>query len=209
MPPLLTKDSKRSHEENRFVTCALCYNESGHKASKKISGKFEKIIQSFEPHFSLNNPKYGASLCLDCYFKLGKLEKKKIEDVHKSEHFGKEIPKQLRSDPDCSCMLCIRARMSGPAFATFRNKYKKNKPGRPARVAGNTSASGDHRRCGTCFTEVNIIYLQRQRGQFVNHTWVHDGVFLDYLISIYWMLDEVKLFRHSGDFLEEFVKSLV
>ena len=149
MPPVLTKDVKRDHDANRFVCCALCLNESGQKASRPINDRVAGIIKDrVDGGFSLNDPRYGASLCLKCDFAINNLGKNKVENVYLSKNFGDNIPQQLRSDSQCKCLLCSRATLTGLKWRRFVIQWKK-KPGRPS-----NKTSGDRRRCNTCFTEV-------------------------------------------------------
>ena len=149
MPPVLTKDVKRDHDANRFVCCALCLNESGQKASRPINDRVAGIIKDrVDGGFSLNDPRYGASLCLKCDFAINNLGKNKVENVYLSKNFGDNIPQQLRSDSQCKCLLCSRATLTGLKWRRFVIQWKK-KPGRPS-----NKTSGDRRRCNICFTEV-------------------------------------------------------
>ena len=153
MPPVLTKDVKRDHDANRFRCCCLCLNESGEKASRPINDRVETIIRErVDGEFSLLDPRYGASLCLKCDIDINKLGKNKIETVYKSERFGEHMNMQLRSDSECKCLICSRATLQGLDWIKFRKQWK-NKPGRPS-TKNNVPASGDRRRCNTCFTEV-------------------------------------------------------
>ena len=60
MPPTLSKSQKLSHKENRFKCCAICYNESGKKASRPISPRVTEICDKVDSNYELNNLCCGA-----------------------------------------------------------------------------------------------------------------------------------------------------
>ena len=159
MPPTLSKSAKLSHEENRYKTCAICYNEAGAKASCPISPRVEQIIRTkIDSNYALNDPRYGASLCKTCDFDINLLGAGKINQPRfkKSSRFGERIPINLRSDGDhCNCIVCERATLSGGRWNAFRKMWKKT-PGRKS-----TNAAGKSVRCDICLTEVfNLKYEQ-------------------------------------------------
>ena len=156
MPPTLSKSAKLSHEQNRYKCCALCYNESGNKASCPVSPRVAEIIRTkVDASYELNNSRYAASLCTACDIDINKLGQNKIEKLRyeKSSKFGDTIPLNLRSDGPadiCHCIICERATLNGTRWLAFRKMWKKT-PGRPS-----TNAGGDNKsvRCNICLTEV-------------------------------------------------------
>ena len=156
MPPTLSKSAKLSHEQNRYKCCALCYNESGNKASCPVSPRVAEIIRTkVDASYELNNSRYAASLCTACDVDINLLGKNKIQKLrfNKSSKFGETIPLNLRSDGPadiCHCIICERATLNGTRWLAFRKMWKKT-PGRPS-----TNAGGDNKsvRCNICLTEV-------------------------------------------------------
>ena len=155
MPSIHSKDVKKSHEQNRFKVCALCYNESGSKASRPITEHVADIIRrKVDARYELNNPCYGASLCLKCNIDINKLGEDKIEKlrVELSSRFGESIPRGRRGgDGACACIICERATLNGPRWLAFVKMWK-NSPGRPSSTTAQKSV-----RCNICFTEVTSI----------------------------------------------------
>ena len=152
MPPCHSKDVKKTHENNRFKTCALCYNESGSKASRPISERVADIIRrKVDATFELNDPRYGASLCLKCDIDINKLGEEKIEKlrVEVSSKFGERIPRS--GDGACACIICERATLNGPRWIAFVKMWKSS-VGRPSTAGKNKIV-----RCNICLTEVMSI----------------------------------------------------
>ena len=62
-PSNMPKDRKKTHDENRFKCCALCYNESGHKATVPILPRVADIIrEKCDQSYALDDSRYVTAV---------------------------------------------------------------------------------------------------------------------------------------------------
>ena len=121
----------KSHTQLRRKVCAICYLENNLKATRPISAEEERVIRKFiSPDFSLHDEKYATGLCVECHFALHRLNNKLTDSIFISELFGRALPPALRSVSRCNCAICVRGRLSGPAFKTEAVKWKNERHNR-------------------------------------------------------------------------------
>ena len=121
----------RTHEDHRRKVCAICYCQNGSSVKRHVCPTEERIIKKLiSGDYSVDNPKFPTGLCGTCRIDIYKLEKKLIKSIFVSQHFGVNIPIQLRSQGGCQCVICEIGRLSGPAYKTQLRKWKDDKENR-------------------------------------------------------------------------------
>ena len=64
LPEIMSKDIKKTHEENRAKVCAVCWNERGFKPSRQVSDRENQALQDFLfPTYDKNDVRFPRGLC--------------------------------------------------------------------------------------------------------------------------------------------------
>ena len=115
----------RNHDENRSCICAICYSESGQKASRNVTLFQENVIKEhISQNYSILDKCYPSGLCNKCYNKLNKIKNgQPVTNLSVSEYFGSPVPPELRNQ-QCQCVICTIARFNGLEWKQFVAKCK-------------------------------------------------------------------------------------
>ena len=135
-----------SHDQARELVCAICINEHGNKACRKVNTEDELQIKKVVPGYSSSNVDFPAGVCKRCVFGLRMLKEGKEANFLIPETYLCGVPRDLRSNQNhlCLCRWCKLARMNGPNFLLWQRK-KKKKVKQPVR-----------RLCNKCYIGVEI-----------------------------------------------------
>ena len=122
--------------------CALCTNERGEKAIRKIKGEYrfgdgkeanhlseEVLIQRFIPNYNSSSPLLPNGLCKGCIFVLSRVRDGKdvtADLVLPQDYHVKDYHPPTRSNAGfkCMCTWCALARKSGLEFRNWQMKKK-------------------------------------------------------------------------------------
>lgn len=123
---------KMDHNQCRAKVCAVCYNESGFKATRLISDRDQTALQQFViSNFDRDNDSFPSGLCSSCQKILhewisGKENPRKLPVT---SDYNPNIPHATRGNDgsECSCRMCVRARLFGGAWNKFKAECKANK----------------------------------------------------------------------------------
>ena len=115
----------KTHDECRQSICAICYSESGLKASRSVSPSQEKQIKLLiNADYSIVDKCYPSGLCHNCHTALTKIKSgQPVTILSVSEHFGSPVPPQLRNH-FCDCIICRRSRLNGLQWKQFVRECK-------------------------------------------------------------------------------------
>ena len=120
-----------SHESALALVCSVCTNLRGSKAVRQVNQVEEKLIQQHVfPLYQMGNQWFPQGLCKGCIFDLQCLSRGENKKLTLPSDYSCDIPRNLRSvSGPCSCRWCSLARLSGPAFTTWkRNLIKEHRP---------------------------------------------------------------------------------
>ena len=144
-------NKKSDHETCRQMVCAVCWCESGQKASRGVSVTMEAAIKShLVSSYSRTDPRFPSGLCSGCTAILFEWIKglENPRPLPVAEKYDAVIPIMTRSSPQCTCSICKLARMNGLEWKRF--SVSKKEHDKPPPISKN---SGD-RLCPTCFSRI-------------------------------------------------------
>ena len=147
-----SRSTKKSHEENRAVICAVCYSESGLKCARKVSVNVEKAIQKFVcQEYCISDPHFPSGICRDCNFILtdwvtGKADPRPLPVA---ANYDPQLPRNTRSLMQCTCRICDTARLSGPKWRAFVLSCRKQD-----KAETSFQKLSQVRLCGNCFSKI-------------------------------------------------------
>ena len=124
--------SVMSHDEARSKVCAICTNQWGNKAARKVNKSEEEFIQNnILVSYSSSNQFFPNGICLMCLHQVNQIKKGIATQLKLSESYQCHMERVTRSVSNviCQCEWCELARMNGPAFKVWAKKVKgKEKP---------------------------------------------------------------------------------
>ena len=143
-------NSKKDHEALRKVICAICWYESGQKASVGVSGAQEAALRDYVvSSYSIADPRFPAGLCKNCSFILrdwiSGVENPRALPV--ASRYDAVIPMTTRSSPQCTFIMCKLGRLNGLEWRRFSISKKQQKHPPIAKNSG-------ERLCATCFSRI-------------------------------------------------------
>ena len=144
--------SKRTHNDNCLLVCAICYNESGKKCERKVSAVEELAIkQHICSGYSREDPSFPWGICRNCHFILSDwiAGKENPRSLPVSEDYDSRIPRNTRSLTSCTCRICHLARLNGSEWKAFVKKCKKKD-----RRESNFNKESGIRLCSNCFSRI-------------------------------------------------------
>ena len=121
---------KKSHEECRKMVCAVCWCESGAKATRGVSEAEVTAIREFVvSSYTKADPRFPSGLCKGCHFILREwsIKKENPRPLPVTNNFQAKMSITTRSTTSCSCTICSLARMNGNTWKTFVSNLTKNK----------------------------------------------------------------------------------
>ena len=122
--------NKKDHDDLRKLVCAVCWGESGYKASRGVSKTEEAAIKEFVvSSYSKADPSFPAGLCSGCHFILRDWSAG-VEDPRPlpvAERYQVDIPITTRSTAKCTCNMCHLASLNGGEWMTFVASKKGSK----------------------------------------------------------------------------------
>lgn len=115
-----------SHDAARALVCAVCTNEWGEKAIRKVKEKEEDQIRNLIPDYSSIDPKFPSGICKKCVFDLRSMEQGKKVDLLLPEDYTCTVPRETRATANlvCTCRWCYLGRLSGPSFLQWQRSKK-------------------------------------------------------------------------------------
>ena len=94
-----------SHEDKRAKVCALCINENGDKAVRRMREKEEREIKVMIPGYQSSDPKLPSGLCKTCLFDLKlKRQGKEVEITLPSDY--RKVQPEVTGGTACTCKMC-------------------------------------------------------------------------------------------------------
>ena len=144
--------SKRSHNDNCLLICAICYNESGKKADRKVSAAEELAIkQHVCSGYSRNDPSFPWGTCMNCRLILSDwiTDKANPRPLPVADDFDSRIPRNTRSLTSCTCRICNLARLNGSQWKAFVKKCRKKD-----KSESSFSKGSGVRLCSNCFSRI-------------------------------------------------------
>ena len=141
---------KKGHEEHRKAVCAICWCESGQKASRCVSAAQEAALREFVvSSYSLADPRFPTGLCKSCMFILGDWNSgvENPRPLPVASRYDAVLPILTRSSPECSCTMCKIGRMNGLEWKRF--SFSKHQEINPP-ISKNTG----ERLCAICFSRI-------------------------------------------------------
>ena len=143
-----------SHEKLRELCCCLCYNERGIKPKRLLSATQADVI-SFRllPTFSLSDFNSPIGICPGCHTALDKLKHGKVDSIYTSEQFGTaKVSRKDLKEGKCSCLICERASLNGPAWKLFVKEWNEKRNGSVKKK----TKSDEFPLCPICLSEVKF-----------------------------------------------------
>ena len=116
-----------NHYEARMKVCAVCTNQWGDKAVRRVNEKEETLIKlHILSTYSSENMFFPSGVCLMCIHHLRQKDRGEKVNLKLPENYFCQMERELRSSPlsVCKCEWCYLARLSGPAFRTWQMKVK-------------------------------------------------------------------------------------
>ena len=116
-----------THDEARLKVCAVCTNQWGNKAVRRVNEKEETLIKlHILQNYSSENMYFPSGICLRCIHHLQQKDKGEEVNLKLPDNYFCHIERVLRSSPlsVCKCEWCYLARLAGPAFRTWQMKMK-------------------------------------------------------------------------------------
>ena len=110
-----------THDEARMKVCAVCTNQWGDKALRKVNEKEETMIRlHILENYSSENMFFPSGICSRCIHHLQQKDKGEEVNLQLPKSYLFHMERELRSTPlsVCKCEWCYLARPSGPAFHT-------------------------------------------------------------------------------------------
>ena len=142
--------TKKDHETLRKMVCAICWCESGLKASIVVSEAQEAALREYVvSSYSRADPRFPLGLCKSCQFILrdwsSNVENPRPLPV--ASRYDAVIPITTRSSPQCTCTMCKLGRLNGLEWKKFSFSKKQQKHPPILKTSG-------ERLCATCFSRV-------------------------------------------------------
>ena len=116
-----------THDEARQMVCAVCTNQWGVKAVRRVNEKEEKLIKFHVLNtYNSTNLFFPSGICPRCIHHLHQLDEGEEVQLKISENYFCHIERETRSALVliCRCEWCYLARLFGPAFLLWKRKVK-------------------------------------------------------------------------------------
>ena len=141
---------KKDHEACRRMVCAICWCESGQKASRGVSASLEAALKDFVvSSYSRADPRFPTGLCTNCNLILTDWTRgvETPRPLPVASKYEAVIPLTTRSSPHCTCTMCKLASLNGAEWKRFSSSKKQQK------VSPISKQSGE-KLCGSCFSRI-------------------------------------------------------
>ena len=129
-----------THDQARAKVCAVCTNQWGYKAARKVKGNEEKVIQEkILAVYDSSNMFFPSGICIQCIHHLAKMERGDEVELKLPEDYTCQMDRQTRSLANgvCSCRWCGLARLCGPAFLQWQRRMKGKESKKVQRLCQN------------------------------------------------------------------------